>query len=74
MKSAISQTRQHRQLMQVVFDSGYFDQAHFIKEFKLFTELPPTDYFRARTLVDKSFSGFDPITNTANISGNPHIF
>jgi AraC-like DNA-binding protein len=47
MKSAISQTRQHRQLMQVVFDSGYFDQAHFIKEFKLFTGLPPTDYFRA---------------------------
>ncbi|MFA6508157.1 MAG: helix-turn-helix domain-containing protein [Treponemataceae bacterium] len=33
---------------QVDFDDGYFDQAHFTKEFKRFAGLPPAQYTRAK--------------------------
>lgn len=36
-------------LTNVAYQSDYFDQAHFIKDFKRFTDLKPTEYAR---LVD----------------------
>jgi AraC-like DNA-binding protein len=30
---------------ELAHEAGYFDQAHFTKEFKLFTGLPPSDFF-----------------------------
>lgn len=33
-----------RQLTSVAYDSGYFDQAHFIKEFKKYTGITPHQY------------------------------
>ena len=29
----------------IVYNCGYFDQAHFIKEFKTFTNNSPSEYF-----------------------------
>jgi len=31
--------------LKIVLDNGYFDQSHFIKDFKLFTTKKPTTYF-----------------------------
>ena len=38
-------------LLDIAFESGFFDQAHFIKEFRQFTNETPKDYlnFRYRT-------------------------
>jgi len=33
---------------QLIYDCGYYDQPHFIKEFKDFSGLNPTDYLKAR--------------------------
>ncbi len=32
---------------ELAYEAGYFDQAHFTKEFKLFTGLPPSEFFRS---------------------------
>jgi AraC-like DNA-binding protein len=36
--------------IQLALDAGYYDQAHFIHDFRSFTGLTPTDYRAARTL------------------------
>ena len=36
--------------LQAVFDNGYFDQSHFIKEFKNFTHQRPSQYFSPNSL------------------------
>lgn len=41
-------TRFGEQPMGADFDSGYYDQAHFTKEFKRFSGLPPAQYSKAR--------------------------
>jgi AraC-like DNA-binding protein len=35
-------------LTELAIDSGYFDQAHFIKDFKSFTGLTPEQYFKEK--------------------------
>lgn len=47
MKSIINQRPQSRTLTEIAFDAGYFDQAHFNKDFKLFTGQTPTDFFKS---------------------------
>ena len=32
-------------MFQLAFDNGYYDHAHFIHDFKSFTELSPKDFF-----------------------------
>ena len=34
-------------LTEIALDAGYFDQAHFIRDFKAFTGLQPRNYFKA---------------------------
>lgn len=36
-----------KSLTETALSAGYFDQAHFIKDFKLFTGLTPLDFFKA---------------------------
>lgn len=47
MKSIINQRPQNQTLTEIAFDAGYFDQAHFNKDFKLFTGQTPTDFFKS---------------------------
>jgi AraC-like DNA-binding protein len=34
-------------LYQLAFESGYFDQAHFVHDFKNLTGTTPSDFFKA---------------------------
>src|SRR5690606_6219010 len=35
-----------RSIIETVFEAGYYDQAHFTKDFKLFTGQTPTDFLK----------------------------
>jgi AraC-like DNA-binding protein len=47
MKSIIGQDGQNQTLTDRAFGAGYFDQPHFIKDFKLFTGQTPTAFFNS---------------------------
>jgi AraC-like DNA-binding protein len=46
IRSIVDSKPKNGSLSQVALEAGYFDQPHFNKEFKLFTGLPPTDFFK----------------------------
>lgn len=50
MTSLIKQKRPDQSLMDLAFDAGYYDQAHFNKDFKLFTGQVPTVFFKSSSL------------------------
>ncbi len=39
----------HQSLTDITYQSGYYDQTHFVKEMKQFTSLTPTEYFNRRS-------------------------
>lgn len=45
MNSAVLQGECHLKFVSIAYECGYFDQTHFIKEFKKFTGLTPSYYF-----------------------------
>ena len=45
MKSAIQQYKTQTSLTELGYNTGFYDQAHFIKEFKTFTGLTPHKFF-----------------------------
>lgn len=47
LQSIITQDHQHKNLTDIAFDAGYYDQSHFNKDFKLFTGQTPTDFFNS---------------------------
>lgn len=47
MKSVVEKGRTGLTLAQIALDAGYFDQPHFNKDFKLFTGLTPTEFFKS---------------------------
>lgn len=51
--------RNDRPLTSIAYDCGYFDQSHFIREFKSFTGLTPSAYARQITPVNL-LMGSDP--------------
>ncbi len=50
LKNLISQPQSKQSFTEIAFDNGYFDQAHFNKNFKLFTGQNPTDFFKSPPL------------------------
>ena len=43
-------------VQEIVFECGYYDQAHFINEFKRFTSLTPTAFINKQNeSVERSF-------------------
>lgn len=51
MNSAVLRGESHLKFVSIAYECGYFDQTHFIKEFKKFTGLTPSYYFH--TFRDK---------------------
>jgi len=47
LKSIIGSGLNRETLGEAAFHAGYFDQAHFNKDFKLFTGLTPTSFLKA---------------------------
>ena len=47
MKSAISILKKEQRMIDTAYDAGFFDQAHFNKDFKLFTGQSPTEFFKS---------------------------
>ncbi|MHA4809373.1 helix-turn-helix domain-containing protein [Flavitalea flava] len=63
MKNAVGAlNRLKKQYIDVAFDLGYFDQTHFIKDFKLFTGQTPSSYLRSE--ISRQIP---PIKTTATI-------
>jgi AraC-like DNA-binding protein len=48
-------------LTQLAYDCGYFDQAHFIKEFRGFTGKPPSEYARQMRQLQDSLRSRDVV-------------
>ncbi|TCC84041.1 helix-turn-helix domain-containing protein [Pedobacter hiemivivus] len=46
MKAVIKNIQPTQTFTEVAFEAGFFDQAHFNKQFKVFTGLAPADFFR----------------------------
>lgn len=47
MKSIIHQTGSSASFLDMALENGYYDHSHFNKDFKLFTGLTPTDFFKS---------------------------
>lgn len=50
MKASVNDGLKTNLLSELAFNAGYFDQAHFNKDFKLFTGQTPTDFLRSPVL------------------------
>ena len=47
IRSLIDNAKDHKTLTELAYHYGYFDQSHFIKDFKLFTGQAPSHFFKA---------------------------
>ena len=47
IRSLIDRANDHKTLTELAYSYGYFDQSHFIKDFKLFTGQLPSHFFKA---------------------------
>lgn len=45
-KKLVDSYSPHQSFTELAYDAGFFDQSHFIKEFKLFTGQAPQEFFR----------------------------
>ena len=43
-------------LTSIAYDCGYFDQSHFIRDFKSFTGLTPSDYSSENSPITSAFT------------------
>ena len=50
-------TKRHASLTSIAYDCGYFDQSHFIREFKTFTGLTPSGYLQQPSPVTLALAG-----------------
>ncbi len=49
MKHTVANFREHQSLTELGYEAGFYDQAHFIKEFKNFTGESPTSFLKPKT-------------------------
>ena len=54
-----------QKLTDISFESGYYDQAHFIKEFKYFVGMTPSEYIKY--LTDNNLYNFEEFANFTSL-------
>jgi len=47
MRKLVKVGKDEKSLTALAYDFGYFDQSHFIKDFKLFTGKTPSGFFKS---------------------------
>jgi len=47
---SITQTEKPESIIDLALENGFYDQAHFNKEFKIFTGLTPTEFYAAKNI------------------------
>ena len=50
MKNVITEKQQTKSLTEIALNAGFFDQPHFNRDFKIFTGLTPSDFFKSTSL------------------------
>jgi AraC-like DNA-binding protein len=50
MRNVIAEKKQTKSLTEIALDAGFYDQSHFNKDFKIFTGLTPSDFFKSTPL------------------------
>jgi len=50
---------QYTNLTDLAYENGYYDQAHFIKDFKAFTGMSPKQFFKDNLKLSALFIGAD---------------
>ena len=50
MKAVIQSMQRNQTFTELAYDAGFFDQAHFNKEFKIFTGQPPSEFVKSPPL------------------------
>ena len=53
----LMEQKQFTSLTSLAYETGYFDQAHFIKDFKEFTGVSPRDFYSGNLKMSSLFSG-----------------
>lgn len=48
-------TKNEEPLTSIAYDCGYFDQSHFIRDFKSFTGVTPSDYLENKSFMNQVF-------------------
>lgn len=59
----------HVSWQEIVYACGYYDQAHYIDEFRHFTGLPPGAYYRDDRNIASAHVGTRPLSHFSNTSG-----
>jgi Transcriptional regulator containing an amidase domain and an AraC-type DNA-binding HTH domain len=49
--SVLNKNFQHRSLVDIAYEAGYYDQSHFIHDFQQFSGHNPKEYFKVETLA-----------------------
>ncbi|MFZ6013396.1 MAG: helix-turn-helix domain-containing protein, partial [Bacteroidota bacterium] len=47
MRTLLEKGKGNKSLTDLAYEAGYFDQSHFIKDFKLFTGQTPSQFFKS---------------------------
>lgn len=50
-QNIINNFQNYKNLTELAYDFGYYDQSHFIKEFKLFSKVPPKQFLKEKISI-----------------------
>jgi AraC-like DNA-binding protein len=61
-------TKKEESLTSIAYECGYFDQSHFIRDFKSFTGVTPSDYLTGKFPISEILSTNQPSSDSSNFT------